>query len=110
MLVSDWLTWYNYHNNTNSDSNLESKFSQNSIYLIISLKFFSIIAASYTPYVTYGSVFKLINDDYNVRLHSHDVKYGTGSGQQSITGTEMKEDINSHWVVLNVTNEPYQRG
>lgn len=51
-----------------------------------------------------------MNVDYNVRLHSHDVKYGSGSGQQSITGTEMKEDVNSHWIALNLTNEPYQRG
>lgn len=45
-----------------------------------------------------------------MRLHSHDVKYGTGSGQQSITGTELKEDINSHWALLNVTDAAYQRG
>lgn len=61
-------------------------------------------------YVTFGSVFKLLNVDYSVRLHSHDVKYGTGSGQQSITGTELKEDVNSHWVALNITNASYKRG
>lgn len=33
-------------------------------------------------YVTCGSVIKLLNVDYKTRLHSHDVKYGTGSGQQ----------------------------
>lgn len=71
---------------------------------------YSIIASQYTQYVTYGSVLKLLNTDYNVRLHSHDVKYGTGSGQQSITGTEQKEDVNSHWSILNVTNAAYQRG
>lgn len=53
---------------------------------------------------------KLLNVDYDVRLHSHDVKYGTGSGQQSITGTELKEDNNSHWTIVNVTNASYQRG
>lgn len=54
--------------------------------------YFFIFAASHsTQYVTYGSVIKLLNVDYNVRLHSHDVKYGTGSGQQSITGTELME-------------------
>lgn len=66
--------------------------------------------AAKTDVVTYGSVFKLINHDYNVRLHSHDVKYGSGSGQQSITGTELQEDVNSHWVALNVTHESYKRG
>lgn len=45
-----------------------------------------------------------------MRLHSHDVKYGTGSAQQSITGTELREDVNSHWVALNVTNASYKRG
>lgn len=72
--------------------------------------FVSIAASQPTQYVTYGSVIKLLNVDYDVRLHSHDVKYGTGSGQQSITGTELKEDINSHWSIVNITNSPYQRG
>lgn len=71
---------------------------------------FLLSASHSTQYVTYGSVIKLMNVDYNVRLHSHDVKYGTGSGQQSITGTELMEDLNSHWAILNVTNSPYKRG
>ena len=33
-------------------------------------------------YVTCGSSLKLFNPYHNVRLHSHDVKYGSGSGQQ----------------------------
>ncbi|CAG9827207.1 unnamed protein product [Diabrotica balteata] len=57
---------------------------------------FQEIHASSQKYVTCGSVVKLLNTDYRVRLHSHDVKYGTGSGQQSVTGTEVQEDINSH--------------
>ncbi|KAF5288024.1 hypothetical protein FQA39_LY15553 [Lamprigera yunnana] len=56
-------------------------------------------------YITCGSVFKLMNSDYRVRLHSHDVKYGTGSGQQSVTGTELQEDVNSHWLVKAATGE-----
>lgn len=32
--------------------------------------------------MTCGSAVKLANVDNNVRLHSHDVKYGSGSGQQ----------------------------
>lgn len=66
--------------------------------------------ASKTRHVTCGSVIKLLNTDYKVRLHSHDVKYGTGSGQQSITGTELQEDTNSHWTVLGALNEPCDRG
>lgn len=32
--------------------------------------------------VTCGSSFKLVNQQSGDRLHSHDVKYGSGSGQQ----------------------------
>jgi dolichyl-phosphate-mannose--protein O-mannosyl transferase len=45
-----------------------------------------------------------------VRLHSHDVKYGSGSGQQSVTGTEVQEDVNSHWVVKGATGKFCDRG
>ena len=51
------------------------------------------------PYVTCGSVVKLININYNIRLHSHDIKYGSGSGQQSVTGVDESEDANSYWQV-----------
>ena len=33
-------------------------------------------------FVTWSSVIKLLNVNSNSRLHSHDVKYGSGSGQQ----------------------------
>ena len=33
-------------------------------------------------YVTCASVLKLASAESNIRLHSHDVKYGSGSGQQ----------------------------
>ncbi|XP_050497762.1 stromal cell-derived factor 2 [Diabrotica virgifera virgifera] len=68
------------------------------------------IHASSQKYVTCGSVVKLLNTDYRVRLHSHDVKYGTGSGQQSVTGTEVQEDINSHWLVKPATGKSLERG
>ncbi|KAJ8915624.1 hypothetical protein NQ315_003408 [Exocentrus adspersus] len=51
-----------------------------------------------------------MNTDYRVRLHSHDVKYGTGSGQQSVTGTEVQEDINSHWLIKAATGKACLRG
>ena len=38
-----------------------------------------------------------------VEYYSHDVKYGSGSGQQSVTGTTQQEDVNSHWL-LKVTS------
>ena len=34
------------------------------------------------------------------RLHSHDVPYGSGSGQQSVTGFPNVDDANSYWVIL----------
>ena len=36
--------------------------------------------------VTCTSIIKLQNIQRGVRLHSHEVKYGSGSGQQSVTG------------------------
>jgi len=33
-------------------------------------------------YVTCGSLLKLLNTRHNVRLHSHDVKYGSGNQLQ----------------------------
>ncbi|KAH8042418.1 hypothetical protein HPB51_023257 [Rhipicephalus microplus] len=50
-------------------------------------------------YVTCGSLVKLLNRRWDVRLHSHEVRYSGGSGQQSVTATEKPDDINSHWVV-----------
>ncbi|KAG5875686.1 hypothetical protein JTB14_023965 [Gonioctena quinquepunctata] len=79
-------------------------------FLIFFIDGFEQIQASTQKYVTCGSVLKLLNTDYRVRLHSHDVKYGTGSGQQSITGTEVQEDINSHWLIKGGTGKICQRG
>lgn len=64
-----------------------------------SIRLLLIIPGAKTNHVTCGSVLKLLNVDYRIRLHSHDVKYGTGSGQQSVTGTEIQEDANSHWSI-----------
>lgn len=61
-------------------------------------------------YVTCGTVAKLYNVDLKVRLHSHDVKYGAGSGQQSVTGTDVAEDINSHWQIRAKTGNYCKRG
>jgi len=33
------------------------------------------------------------------RLHSHEVPYGSGSGQQSVTGFPTGDDSNSYWVI-----------
>ncbi|XP_065206620.1 stromal cell-derived factor 2 [Planococcus citri] len=68
------------------------------------------IYAKSPDHVTCGSVLKLYNIDYKIRLHSHDVKYGSGSGQQSVTGTTVPEDINSHWAIKAVTGQTCVRG
>lgn len=47
--------------------------------------------------VTCGSVLKLVNKAYTIRLHSHEVTYGSGSGQQSVTGFRGETDSNSYW-------------
>ena len=59
--------------------------------------------------VTCGSTIKLMNAHHKVRLHSHDVKYGSGSGQQSVTGTEQKEDVNSHWAIKGEKKKDYSQ-
>lgn len=78
---------------------------------IIIFSLISSAAAAKTSHVTCGSVLKLMNLDYRIRLHSHDVKYGTGSGQQSVTGTEIQEDVNSHWSIWVVKEKGFcERG
>ena len=61
-------------------------------------------------HVTCGSVLKLVHTQSNYRLHSHDVKYGSGSGQQSVTGVSQADDVNSYWVVRGPHGESCQRG
>lgn len=56
-------------------------------------------APSEFQHVTCGSVVKIANVESSDRLHSHDVKYGSGSGQQTVTGVSHADDVNSYWVV-----------
>eukprot|EP00246_Nothoceros_aenigmaticus_P018030 TRINITY_DN9273_c0_g1_i1.p1 TRINITY_DN9273_c0_g1~~TRINITY_DN9273_c0_g1_i1.p1 ORF type:complete len:227 (-),score=32.70 TRINITY_DN9273_c0_g1_i1:261-941(-) len=58
-----------------------------------------VFAASEGAEVTHGSVIKLMHDKTKFRLHSHEVPYGSGSGQQSVTGFPGVEDSNSYWIV-----------
>ncbi|KAM6156031.1 stromal cell-derived factor 2-like protein 1 [Rhynchocyon petersi] len=60
--------------------------------------------------VTCGSVLKLLNTYHRVRLHSHDFKYGSGSGQQSVTGVEASDDANSYWRIRGGPEEGCPRG
>jgi len=68
------------------------------------------LCAKHYQYVTCGSVIKLMNTKLNIRLHSHDVKYGSGSGQQSVTGIDTEEDTNSYWAVRGMSDRMCQRG
>ncbi|PZC87252.1 hypothetical protein B5X24_HaOG201488 [Helicoverpa armigera] len=52
----------------------------------------------------------MINTDLRLRLHSHDVKYGSGSGQQSVTAVDVADDYNSHWLVRAPMGESCKRG
>ncbi|XP_033331439.2 stromal cell-derived factor 2 [Megalopta genalis] len=63
-----------------------------------------------TQYVTCGSALKLLNVDYKVTLHTHDIKYASGSGQQSVTGLSTKENGNSYWLIKGATNTHCTRG
>nr|SVE76661.1 EOG090X0E0P [Daphnia longispina] len=77
------------------------------LFILISL---NVVAGRAGQYVTCGSAIKLQNIAYKIRLHSHDVKYGSGSGQQSVTGTDTTDDVNSHWAVLGPLNKTCKRG
>ncbi|CAK7290399.1 Stromal cell-derived factor 2 [Vulpes lagopus] len=68
------------------------------------------VGASNLAVVTCGSVVKLLNTRHNVRLHSHDVRYGSGSGQQSVTGVTSVDDSNSYWRIRGKTATVCERG
>ncbi|XP_059049550.1 stromal cell-derived factor 2 [Achroia grisella] len=65
---------------------------------------------SKADYVTCGTILKLMNTDLRLRLHSHDVKYGSGSGQQSVTAVDLTDDHNSHWQIKAASGESCKRG
>lgn len=50
-------------------------------------------------YVTCGSSIKLVHELSRFRLHSHEVAYGSGSRQQSVTTHGSRNDPNSYWLV-----------
>ena len=56
--------------------------------------------------VTFGSVIKLKHEGSGYFLHSHDINYGSGSGQQSVTAYPDSGDTNSLWQV-HAGNELY---
>jgi hypothetical protein len=60
--------------------------------------------------VTYGSILKLMHEKTKYRLHSHDVPYGSGSGQQSVTGYPEVDDANSYWIVRPTLDSSEKQG
>lgn len=49
--------------------------------------------------VTCGSVVKLRHEPTGYHLHSHPIKWGGGSGQQSVTSHGSEDDQGSMWIV-----------
>ncbi|KAF3705726.1 Stromal cell-derived factor 2 [Channa argus] len=78
--------------------------------LILLYCIFDLSLSTELSFVTCGSVVKLLNLKHNVRLHSHDVRYGSGSGQQSVTGVTAVEDSNSYWSVRGTRDTFCHRG
>lgn len=61
--------------------------------------------------VTCGSAIKLTHVVSGYKLHSHEIPYGTGSGQQSVTGFPENNDPNSYFIVEGAHGGvPCQRG
>lgn len=83
--------------------------TRNLLFIIIftlSTRVLNIIASSVLNEITCGSAFKLINANFLTKLHSHDVRYASGSGQQSVTGSDDNEDANSYWQIKAAHGEP----
>lgn len=60
--------------------------------------------------MTCGSAIKLTHQLTGYKLHSHDVKYGSGSGQQSVTAFPQADDPNSYFVVQAADGQQCARG
>eukprot|EP01098_Paradermamoeba_levis_P014770 TRINITY_DN7210_c0_g1_i1.p1 TRINITY_DN7210_c0_g1~~TRINITY_DN7210_c0_g1_i1.p1 ORF type:complete len:222 (-),score=65.46 TRINITY_DN7210_c0_g1_i1:147-752(-) len=88
---------------------------QLTLFLSLSIVLLSSVIAE-DDVVTCGSVIKLKHLKTGFRLHSHKVPYGSGSGQQSVTGYPEGNDANSLWLVKGPhggsckTGAPIKRG
>ncbi|KRZ42062.1 E3 ubiquitin-protein ligase RNF13, partial [Trichinella pseudospiralis] len=78
--------------------------------ILIALLLICEVLGDADDYIGCTSVVKLLNVKIDRRLHSHDVRYGSGSGQQSVTGIADKDDKGSYWVVLAAHDNICQRG
>eukprot|EP00457_Paulinella_chromatophora_P017202 gb/GEZN01018192.1/.p1 GENE.gb/GEZN01018192.1/~~gb/GEZN01018192.1/.p1 ORF type:complete len:225 (+),score=13.08 gb/GEZN01018192.1/:29-703(+) len=57
--------------------------------------------------VTCASAVKLQNVGSSYRLHSHQVNWGSGSGQQSVTAQASNDDPNSLWQIVTAVGQPF---
>nr|CAD2193629.1 unnamed protein product [Meloidogyne enterolobii] len=86
-------------------------FSMTLLFFLLSLLFLNFVSSEDgDDPITCGTVLKLQNAADNIRLHSHEIKYGSGSGQQSVTGMTHSDDVNSHWQILGPVNQHCKRG
>ncbi|KAI9281877.1 MIR motif-containing protein [Sporodiniella umbellata] len=60
--------------------------------------------------VSCASIIKLGNNVNGFKLHSHSVTYGSGSGQQSVTGFPESNDANSFWIIKGAFGHVCNRG
>jgi len=90
--------------------NLRKNLEVNLIITLLSTFYQFAGAGRFADNVTCGSFLKLFNSSYKIRLHSHNIKYNSGSGQQSVTGIEAHDDANSHWLVKGTPKDPCKRG
>lgn len=65
---------------------------------------------THTQQVTCGSAVKLTHAATAARLHSHEVGYGSGSGQQSVTAVQTDADAGSIWLVKPALSSPCTPG
>ena len=67
--------------------------------LLLLLGFCSCLWSEDVKSVTFGSTIKLIHKETKHHLHSHNIAWGSGSGQQSVTATGSQNDPGSLWIV-----------
>ncbi|EGD83215.1 mannosyltransferase [Salpingoeca rosetta] len=60
--------------------------------------------------VTCGTALKLEHVATSYRLHSQEVAYGTGSGQQSVTIKSEGQDMNDLWQIAGASGKECRRG
>lgn len=106
--IADIMILYSHKTYKTRNRNMRVIISILVAFHVVSLH--SLVSAEAVNHVTCGSVIKLENESKaKFRLHSHDIKYGSGSGQQSVTAVE-DQDANSYWSLLGDRDKACNRG